>query len=190
MKPDSHSRSCLPPARARLTGCRGAQCDDRLSVARRGWRRLNLQVAGDSGLGDRHLMKNFTVFYSKELGAQEFLTAVTCLGSGASPAWLASVPSLPKSNSRGKAQHLGRSVSAGKPCGGHTALPPVTAVKASLGFQRETCRPLSSHCSPPESRQVSSRMSPQQQLQGRDLGGFCYNPRKNLREDQTDVLPL
>lgn len=117
-----------------------------------------------------------------------FMT-VTCLGSGASPAWLASVPSLPKSNSRWKAQHLGRSVSAGKPCGGHTALPPVTAVKASLGFQRETCLPLSSHCSPPESRQVFSRMSPQQQLQGRGLGGFCYNPHKKLREDQTDILP-
>lgn len=159
-------------------------------MAHRGWRRLNVHVAGDSGLGDRQLMKNFTVFYRKELGAQEFFTAVTCLSSGASPAWLASVPSLPKSNSRWKAQHLDRSVSAGKPPGGHTALPPVTAVKASLGFQRETCLPLSSHCSPPESRQVFSRMSPQQQLQGRDLGGFCYNPRKKLREDQKALLPL
>lgn len=86
MKPDSHSRLFLPPARARLTSCRRAQCDDRLSVAHRGWQRLNLQVAGDSGLGDRQLMKNFTVFYRKELAAQEFFTAVTCLGSGTSPA--------------------------------------------------------------------------------------------------------
>lgn len=160
-------------------------------MAHRGWRRLNVQVAGDSGLGDRQLMKNFTIFYRKKLGAQEFFTAVACLGSGASPAWLASVPSLPKSNSRWKAQHLGRSVSAGKPCGGHTALPPVTAVKASLGFQRETCLPLSSHCSPPESRQVFSRMSPQQQLQGRDLGGFCYNSsQKTQRGPESPLTTL
>lgn len=75
---------------------------------------------------------------------------------------------------QGAALTMGRSVSAEKPRWGHTALPPVTALKASLGFQKETCLPLSSHWSSPEIRQVSPRMRPQQRLQGRGLGGLDF----------------
>lgn len=165
---------CRLPPRARLTG--GGERRTRSLCARGWWRRQGGEVSGDSGLGDRQVVMNLTI-QKKELGTQESVTAIPCLSDDESPARLAPVPSLPKSDSSWVGQRLvGRwPVSAEKPRQASLPFSWSQALKALVSRKRPVFPWLS-----PEMRQASARTSPQQQLRrGRVPGGYVSTLRQN-----------